>query len=212
MSDVADREARAKRSWALPGGFHDHLIGLLKIVLPAAVGVLLAYLALAPMSRDKDTSFLLDKNKVEQAEERMRVRSAQYQGQDNSGRPFVINAETAVQPSSSQPIVDIETMRAQISLNEGPGRLEADRARYNMDAEQVDVLGPILFTAADGYRLQTSDVMVDLRRRQMQSRGRVEGRMPIGRFSADSMEANLPDRTVVLTGRVRLHIDQGGLR
>jgi lipopolysaccharide export system protein LptC len=212
MSDLADRDRRQKRSWALPGGFHDYLVTVLKIVLPAAVGVLLAYLALAPMSRNKDQSFLLDKNKVEVAEERMRVRSAQYQGQDNAGRPFTVNAESAVQPTSSRPVVDIETMTAQMSMNEGPARLAADRARYDMDAEQVDVLGPILFTAADGYRIQTRDVVVDLRSRQMASRGRVEGRIPIGRFSADRMEANLPNRSVVLTGRARLHIDQGALR
>ncbi len=212
MSELADSNRRAKRKWALPGGFHDYFVGFLKIVLPAGVGVLLAYLALAPMSRNKDASFLLDKNKVEQAEERMQVRSARYHGQDNEGRPFVINAERATQPTSSRPIVDIDTMRAQISLTEGPARLEAQRARYDMEEEQVDVLGPILFTASDGYRIQTRDVRVDLRQRQMASRGQVEGRIPIGRFSADRMHANLPGRTVVLTGRARLHIDQGALR
>ena len=31
-------------------------------------------------------------------------------------------------------------------------------------------------------------------------------------FSAGQLHANLPDRTVVLSGRARLHIVQGGLR
>jgi lipopolysaccharide export system protein LptC len=36
--------------------------------------------------------------------------------------------------------------------------------------------------------------------------------MPLGRFSADRMTADLPLREVTLSGRARLHIVQGGLR
>ena len=97
-------------------------------------------------------------------------------------------------------------------LDSGPARLVAGRARYNMDSDHVQVVGPILFTAADGYRMCTHDVDVDLRGHSLQSRGRVEGRMPLGTFSADQLQVNLPDRRVVLNGRARLHIRQGGLR
>ena len=37
MSELADRERVAKRGWAAPGGAHDGLIKLLKIVLPALI-------------------------------------------------------------------------------------------------------------------------------------------------------------------------------
>jgi lipopolysaccharide export system protein LptC len=36
--------------------------------------------------------------------------------------------------------------------------------------------------------------------------------MPLGTFTADQLQVNLPDRRVVLNGRARLHIVQGGLR
>jgi lipopolysaccharide export system protein LptC len=55
-------------------------------------------------------------------------------------------------------------------------------------------------------------VGVDLKTRRLESRGRVEGRMPLGRFSADRMSADLPDKQVVLSGNARLRIEQGGLR
>ena len=212
MSELAERERRVKRGWAAPGSFHDYLVGLLKIALPAIVGVLLAYLALAPMSRDREVSFLLDKNKVEVAPERMRVEAAQYRGQDSLGRPFLLSARSAVQASSDDPVVEIADMAAQIRLDSGPARITAGRARYDMAAQTVAVAGPILVRAADGYRLETRDVTVDLNDRSLRSRGRVEGRMPLGRFSADSFRADLPSRTVVLEGRARLHIVQGAMR
>ena len=212
MSELAERERVLKRGWAAPGGLHDHVIRLLKIALPAAIGVVLAFLAFAPLEEKQEVSFILDKDKVEHAEERMRVEAAQYRGQDDRGRPFVLNAGSALQQSSARPIVDITDIRAQISLENGPARLVANRGRYDMERDQVDVMGPILFTAADGYQLGTRDVTVDLRRRQLASRGAVDGRMPLGRFSADAMQVSLPDRRVVLTGRARLHIVQGGVR
>ena len=90
--------------------------------------------------------------------------------------------------------------------------LEAGRAQYQMERNHVNVIGPLVFTAADGYRMQTRDVNVDLRARTMASRGSVEGRMPLGTFTAGQLQVNLPNRTVVLTRRARLHIVQGGLR
>jgi len=81
-----------------------------------------------------------------------------------------------------------------------------------MDRDHVNVIGPLTFTAADGYRMQTRDVNVDMRARTMQSRGAVDGQMPLGHFTAGQMHVDLPNRTVVLTGRPRLHIVQGGLR
>jgi lipopolysaccharide export system protein LptC len=212
MSEAAVNERVRKQGWAAPGGRHDLLVRLLKVLLPTAIGVLLAYLALAPLQKGRDISFILDKNKVDVAKERMRVQSARYRGQDNEGRTFTIDASSAVQATSQDPIVEILGMSAEIGLESGPATLRADRGRYDIEAQKVDVIGPILFTAADGYSLRTRDVAVDLNTRALESRGRVEGTMPLGRFSADKLEANLPQKKVVLSGRARLHIKQGGIR
>ena len=212
MSEAAVRERIRKQGWAQPGGAHDLLVRVLKIVLPLTIGVLIAFLAMAPLQRGQDLSFILDKNKVAVAQERMRVQAARYQGQDNKGRPFTINAASAVQATSQDPIVNVLGMSAVMGLDSGPATLRADRGRYDMDSQTVDVIGPVLFTAADGYRLATRDVDVDLTSRSLTSRGNVAGRMPLGRFSADRMVASLDERKVTLVGRARLHIEQGGVR
>ena len=212
MSEQGDLERRQKRGWAAPGGSHDRFVRILKLALPALIGVVLAFLAFSPLEDKQEVSFLLDKNKVDTAEERLKVTSAQYRGQDDDGRPFLLSARSALQATSATQIVEISDMNARIELDSGPARLQAGRARYNMENDQVDVVGPILLSAAGGYTMRTHDVNVDLRARTLSSRGAVEGRMPLGRFSADRLQANLPDRTVVLTGRARLHIVQGAIR
>jgi lipopolysaccharide export system protein LptC len=212
MSELTEGRRKAKRGWAAPGGAHDWLMRFLKIVLPAGVGLLLAYLLLSPLSKEKEISFLLDKNKVDQARERLKMQSAEYRGLDDKGRAFSIKAAHAVQAKSSVPVVDIGGMSARIQLDDGPATITADRAKYNMDTQKVDVLGPILFRAADGYSLETRDVALDLNKHIAVSGGGVEGRMRLGRFTAGGMMVDLPQRRVVLTGRPRLHIEQGGLR
>jgi lipopolysaccharide export system protein LptC len=212
MSEAALQERRRKQGWAAPGGFHDFLVGVLKVALPATIGVLIAFLALAPLQKGKEISFILDKSKVDVTRERLRVETARYRGQDERGRPFTLDASSAVQVSAADPVVQLSGVEARILLEDGPASVQARQGRYDMDKEQVDVVGQILFSAADGYKLRTRDVAVNLNDRVMTSRGRVDGTMPLGRFSADRMMVDLPDRRVVLTGRARLHIVQGGLR
>ena len=212
MSQQAVNERIVKRGWARPGGAHDKLIRVLKIGLPALIGVILAFLFFSPLGEKQEVSFLLKKDEVGHAEERLKLTAVTYRGQDNEGRPFVLSARSGVQQTSANQVVDISDMQAEMQLESGPARLQADRAQYLMERDHVNVIGPLVFTAADGYRMQTRDVNVDMRARTMQSRGRVDGQMPLGRFTAGQMQVDLPNRTVVLTGRPRLHIVQGGLR
>lgn len=212
MSERAERERVVKRGWAAPGGFHDWFVKLLKVALPAGVGVLLAYLLLSPLSKEKEISFLLDKNKVDTARERLKTQKAEYRGLDDKGRAFSIQAAQAVQAKSSDPVIDIGGMAARIQLEDGPATITADKAQYNMDSQKVDVLGPILFTASDGYRLETRDVALDLNKQVAASGGGVEGQMRLGRFTAQNMTVHLRERRVILSGRVRLHMNQGALK
>lgn len=211
MSELAERDRAVKRGWAAPGASHDRIVTGLKIALPALIGIILAFLVFAPLEDKQEVSFLLDKTKVERAEERMTVRAAQYRGVDNRGRPFVLNAQQALQ-QNSQSVVDIADMNAEMQLENGLARIQAARARYDVNAERVQVSGPVLLTGADGYRIETRDVSVNLRERRLASSGAVEGSMPLGSFSGGRIEVDVPSRTVVLTGRPRLHIVQGGIR
>ena len=212
MSEAAVQDRRIKRDWSRPGSAHDRLVTAMKIALPALIGIVLAFLVFSPLEDKQEVSFLLKKEEVDRAGERMRVQSAQYRGQDSRGRPFVLNAQRALQRSATRPIVEIGGMSAEMDLENGLARIEAGRARYNIQEERVQVIGPIQISAADGYRMVTHDVQVDLRGRRLASQGSVEGQMPLGRFSGGRLEANLGDRTVVLTGRPRLHIVQGAIR
>jgi len=212
MSDLANQEREVKQRWAVPGSSHDRIVRLAKVALPSAVGVVIAFLAMAPLDKSGDVSFILDKNQVENAPERMRVEQARYVGQDNNGQKFLIVANRALQRTSEQPIVDIWGMLARFGLAQGPVTVAANQGQYNLDQQKVTVQGPVRVAGPEGEQLVTRDVTVDLKQNVMTSDGGVAGRMELGQFEASRLRANLNDRTVVLDGGARLKIVQGAVR
>ena len=201
-----------RQVFASPGSKHDSRIKFAGIILPVAVGALAAVLALAPFTMAGELSFVLDKDSVDVAKERLRVTEALYRGQDSQGRPFSLKAGSAVQKSSREPVVRLEDLSARILLSEGPAFISATKGRYDMDLERVRVPGPVQLEAAGGYRLTTNNVTVDLKSRTLESDNSVEGRTNIGTFRANSLQADMNARTVTLSGNAQLRIQQGGLK
>lgn len=229
----------ARKHFATPGGFHDRLVKFLGAALPMGVGVLAAFMIITPLSPRGEVSFLLDRNKVAMIDERLRIDNAMYRGQDNKGQPFSLTAGEAVQQSSAEGVVRMNELMARIILPEGPARLSAQAGNYNIDQDVVSVIGPVQVNSADGYRLDASNVAVDLNTRQVSGRspatmiapggfkvtasgvtvdldsktmsgtGGVSGSVPAGTFRANRMEADLNARTVTLIGNARLRMVPG---
>jgi lipopolysaccharide export system protein LptC len=212
VDDLTAQPRSSKSRWAVPGSAHDRLIRWFKIALPSAVGLLLVVLALAPLGKKSDVSFILDKKKVANAPESMRVEQAHYTGTDNKNQQFMIVANRAVQRSSNVPVVDISGMSARLNMDKGPLMIVANNGRYNLDSQKVLIDGPVRVAGADGYRLATRDVTVNLKQRQLASAGPVAGAMRLGQFQAGQLHADLGDRTVVLDHGARLKIVQGAVR
>lgn len=207
------RELRGRRQdFAAPGGSHDRLVGFLARALPMGVGVIAALMIITPLSPRGEVSFLLDRNKVAQIDERLSVDNAMYRGRDDTGRPFSVMAGDAVQQSSIEGLVRLRDLVAQLLLNDGPARLSAAGGTYDIAAETVTVDGALQLIASDGYAMTAKGVSVDLRARTMRGDGGVSGEIPSGTFSARSIRADLAARTLTLEGNAHLTMVPGKLR
>lgn len=212
MSEVASRIRSERRRWAAPGSSHDVVIAASRFVLPVLIGALSAFLVFMPLQGGGDVSFLLDKKKVEVASERLRIQTAMYRGADQLGRAFSISADSAVQKSSAEPVVQLSGLAARINLADGPATLAADRGRYDMKREQVAVDSAVELRAADGYGLTTSSAVIDFKSRRLFSDQPVRGTLPQGAFRADRMTADLDRRIVRLDGNTHLRITPRSLK
>jgi lipopolysaccharide export system protein LptC len=171
-----------------------------------------AIMILSPLSPRGEIGFLLDRNEVAITKERLAVDSAMYRGKDSHGRPFRVLAGSAAQVSAETPVVELDDLQALLEMADGPARIEAPHGSYNYRAEQISVDGPVVFSAADGYRMTTQDVRIDLDAQSAVASGGVTGSVPTGTFSADSLVADLRARNVSLQGNARLRMVPGQLR
>lgn len=193
---------------ALPGGRHDALMGLLKWLLPMLALLLLALIVLWPLLAAHEFSFVLAKDQVAMARERMRVDNAEYRGQTEQGERFVITAASAVQQSSADPVVQLETLAARLDGRDGPALATAPSGRYFMNDDRLQVTGPVRVASANGYTLDSQTVDIDMAARKVRTRQPVQGSLPMGRFRADALDGDLDGQRVVLTGNVRLHFSR----
>jgi len=206
MSEIAAKMRSERQHWAAPGSAHDHLVAVLRVVLPAAVGVVAALMVFLPLTSGGDVSFVLDKNKVEVSKERLKVQAASYRGQDNKGQPFVLTAQSALQKSATDSLVDMQKLMAELQTPDGLAKLNAPSGTFNPVTQQMDVHGPITFAGPNNYTLNSNGAVVDLKTKTMNGKGGVSGTVPQGTFTADNMSADLDGRVVRLDGRARLRI------
>lgn len=208
-SGTAAADASARRRNAVPpGGAWDRFATVMKRALPlAALGVLAACLVW-PLTARQEFSFILSKDRVAEARERLRMERAVYRGEDSKGQPFIISASSAVQKTSDTPVVELRDISAELRTEEGPARADARAGRYDLERERIEVVGPVALETAAGYRLRTRDVSVDLAGRRVTGSGAVSGRMPLGTFEAGRLRADVTGRTVVLDRGASLRIVQ----
>ena len=212
MSEQADRQKTKRQKSAAPGGFHDRLIRVLRVGLPSVIGVLLALLLFSPFSNNRELSFVLAKNEVSMAGERMRITEALYRGEDSKGRPFAVRAGSAVQKSSSDPIVRMRSLSGQMSTDSGPARVSAAAGSYDLNTEIIRTVGPLNYNDNRGFSLTASNVALMLNNKLVESFGPVSGKMRVGSFSAGKLRADLNSRIVRLEGGAHLQINQNAIR
>jgi lipopolysaccharide export system protein LptC len=212
MSEQADKQRSKRQKFAAPGGSHDRLIRFLRVALPSVIGVVLALLLVSPFSNTREMSFVLAKDEVNMARERMKVTEALYRGEDSKGRPFALRAGSAVQKNSSEPIVRMSDLNGQIAMDTGVARIAAAQGTYDMDKEVVRTIGPLSFSDGNGFVMTASNVALVLKSKQLESFGPVNGSTRVGTFSAGKLRADLNTRIVRLEGGAQLRINQNAIR
>lgn len=212
MSEQADKERTLRQFFAAPGGRHDRLVRILRVGLPSIIGVLVAMLVVSPFSNTQEMSFVLAKDEVNMAKERMRLTNAMYRGEDSRGRPFTLRGGSAVQKSSSEPVIRLTDLSGQILMANGPAQLVAGQGSYNLETEKVRVEGPLSYTGGDGFSLTANNVEFAMKTRQIESFGPVNGAMKVGAFSAGKLRADVDARIVRLEGGAHLRINQNAIR
>lgn len=112
----------------------------------------------------------------------------------------------------TEPVVELNNLTARLMMPDGPAMLTARTGAYQLNDNLVNVPGQVRFKTTDGYSAVASNVSVDLKARTLAGKGKIEGTVPAGTFSANSIEADLEGRVVTLDGQARLRMVPGQMR
>jgi len=189
----------------LPGGALDRWIVPLKRLLPFIAVVTLIGVLVLTLSARQEFSFIVSKDKVAHSSERLRVERAVYRGADTKGRPFSVSAGEAVQRSSATPIVEMRDLTANMTLDRGPAHVIASGGLYDIEHDRLTLTGPVN-AVQGGYKLNTGQVMLDIKTEHLVSNGPVAGGSALGAFAANHLEADVLGERVVLSGGTHLHL------
>lgn len=202
----------ARQTAARPGSRHDAIMGVLKWLLPALALAVLATIVIWPLTKVNEFSFLLAKDNVGMAAERLRIDNAVYRGETNKGEAFVISAQGALQRSSAVAIVELNGLKATLAMLEGPAKVTAPSGRYFIETDRLQVAGPVRLDSAAGYTLDSATINIDLNTRAVTSAEPVTGTLPIGDFRAGRFAGDIQGRKLVLDGGTHLRIRARGGR
>jgi lipopolysaccharide export system protein LptC len=211
MLPAPPRYRTPRQRAAAPGGATGRRMALLKWLLPGCAAILLAAVAIQTLGASEELSFIVSRDPVGIKRDRLRIDEAVYTGRDDQGRPFRIEARSAAQRSADIPEIEIEAVRAEIALSDGPATITAPAARYRLDTDRLRVAAPVA-AQRTGLSLSSGALDVDMRAGRAVAAGPVAGATPLGRFEAAGLEADLEGRSLVLTGGARLRIARGAAK
>lgn len=183
-------------------------IKFLKLILPALTFCLLVLIVAWPYLQDYESGFTLSFQDLSRSKELIRMETPRYVGTDSEGRQFVVSAKSALQNEFSQDEVDLNALRASVTLKDNSEVvLTAPRGIYLPHQSLLKLDGGIKIISGTGYQLTLDHAEYDLDKAIASSDEPVKGNAPFGKFTANSLQSNIDGRSFKLKGQVHVRIE-----
>jgi lipopolysaccharide export system protein LptC len=168
IESIPERRARLLNRSGLtrPTAHASRLIGLMKLLFPAAavalVGLTFAWPQLIP---DKG-QFRIGENSVGKVDvDGLFIENPRYVGMDEQDRPYQISAFSAVQKNKSEDLIYLTAPKADIFLTaSGWVAINSEKGIYHKSSEVLDLFGDVKVFYDKGYQFETETIKLDLRK------------------------------------------------
>jgi len=212
---IGSASARARRDWtartrdtAFNALRYSRFVNVMKRALPIAAGALIAIVlifALLPRQSDK-VSFAYER--MGRIENDLAMLKPRLTGSDQSGNPFVITADAAIQQGANTRKVLLKKVEADVTLDKGRWmNAEAMQGYVDMEKSALTLSGGISMYSDDGYELHTARADVDLKKGIFKGPDEVTGQGPMGTLRADTFELDRLTKRITLHGHVYMTIN-----
>ena len=201
---LVERRQRLQAQWRR----RSTLIRRLRRILPAIGAALL--LALVAWTVNGTLASRLSASR-QNGDLVIRLLRPRYQGRDESGRPYVLSAESAVRDNFDSARVTLTAPVFSLgSAAQGQTVLHARTGVYREDTRILDLTGQVRLDDAGGMHFVTEHARVDMLTNNVDGEQHVAGNGPLGRIVASAYAVREGGGHVFFNGQVKTHIVHPG--
>ncbi len=190
---------------------YSQFVRAMKFLLPATALLLIGLIIAWPHIDVPDAKFRIGfaDLTVKEADDPSML-NPRYIGSDDDDQPYSVTAEIARRLSASGSVIELDSPKADISLEDGTWLvLTARRGVYGQEAETLDLVGSVVLYHDSGYEFLTEKAKIDLEQSSAEGNQPVRGQGPFGNLQAEGFRLVDKGKTIYFTGKSKLVIYPG---
>ena len=205
---AAESFARRHR-WA--NARNSAIVGYLKVGIPLLSAVIIALVIAWPRFNHKESGFTLAFHELADYSGTLKMEKPRITGTDPHNRPFVITADSAVQPSVDSDEITLDAINADITFpNARWLSVSAATGVYRPKLMTISLTGRVTLFSDLGYEVHARAVDVDLKASTAKSVQPIDAQGPVGHFTAATgFDFNPDSDEVKFHGPVKMELLPG---
>lgn len=183
-------------------------IAILKIFVPSLTILVFVTLVLWPIVTSKEGSFTLAIDRLEERNENAKLIKPRVAGIDKNNHPFNIAAETAFRKSNDDKDYYLKNLLADMKMSNGTDiEVQATQGMYDSGKKYIELDGAVEISTKTGFTLTTDQASLSINDKIVTGENGVSGKIPFGKFQAQSFHVDVDQEIIKLKGQVKLHFD-----
>ena len=190
---------------------YGSFVRFLKLVLPSVAALLVILIAVWPQMNPSNSQLALGFASISQQElDNLSMINARYTGIDGRNQPFAVIADVATEVSPESDLIELETPKADITLEDGTWlALTATAGTFHRENQVIQLKGEVNLFHDAGYEFRTRSARIDLQNGTAYGVDPVFGHGPFGTVKSLGFYVLDQGQRVVFTGKSRLVLYPG---
>ncbi len=198
------------RGYVNPG--YTRMVRTLRLILPV-LALLIVGVVFAWPKMDEIKPALTQETAPQKKTGSNELIKPKYQGLDNSGQPYTVTADRAVQSTGDPDAVLLDQPRGQTKLTDGDIiYVQAVNGTYRQKAQRLTLENDVRLRNAQGYHMEGQRVTVDMDAHKAWTDLPVRGAGPSGTIEATGLQADTTTGILVFTGPATLVLTHAGMK
>jgi lipopolysaccharide export system protein LptC len=190
---------------------HSRLVRILRIAVPAAVGLALASIigiSIFNPFHDAALKLPVDMEGLNVSGTKVTMESPHLSGYTQDQRPYELWAKSAVQDLTDPDHVELRTLRAKVLMeDQSTVTLDARTGMLDNKQQTLDLHKDIFLQTSTGYEARLSQAFVDMGKGTVNSDEHVDVKLTNGTLSSDRLRIAGGGEVVRFEGNVVMHLD-----